>query len=76
MGIMLNTDFELLYNVTLNEEGEAGCTVSHASATCSKASTYNLAQTYAQDVTTWVNDFSNVYSKMIEHGDFTLSALT
>lgn len=46
--MMLNTDFELLYAMGLNEEGEADCEVQPGGQTCNRYHTYEVARLYSR----------------------------
>ena len=46
--MMLNTDFEVFYELQLNEDAEAGCDVQSDSLTCAKSETYDKAKEYAE----------------------------
>ena len=56
-GFMLNTDFELFYNLTLDANGQTTCTLNHlcglstpdtCSGKCPVASTFNQAEAYSK----------------------------
>jgi len=77
--MMFNTDFELFYDVDVDpSDGSSTCDVSAASVTCPQAATYSMASTYATDINQWNEDFSAVYTRMIENGysDVDLSDLS
>ena len=46
LGTRLHTDFELLYNVTVDADSQATCTLG-SSGTCGTVDTYTTAQSYA-----------------------------
>jgi len=56
VGIMLNTDVEIFYNLTLDSNAKATCTLdatcgidsSCSSSECAKATTFDLAYSYGQ----------------------------
>jgi len=73
-GFMLNTDFELFYNLTLDSNAKATCTLSSTCGlsspdtcgnSCSVASTFNQALGYSKNCTLFVNDFVTVFNKML-----------
>jgi len=66
--MMFNTDFEVFYDVDVDEEGDSSCEVSAASVSCLQAATYGKASSYATNQTLWIEEFSNVFTLMIENG--------
>ena len=46
--IMLNTDFEVFYELELDEDSQAGCDVQSDALTCQKSETYDIANQYAE----------------------------
>jgi len=68
LGMFFNTDFELLYELELNSNFKTTCELDHASYDCATAATYDTAYNYATNATLWAEDFSAVFTKMIENG--------
>ena len=48
VSMMLNTDFEVFYELELDEDSEPQCDVQSDALTCQKAETYDIAAQYAE----------------------------
>lgn len=70
-GFMLNSDMAIYKDMKLNDAGESSCNYT----TCPLSQGASLVQIYSDSNAAWIEDFAAVYSKMISHGDFTLSNL-
>ena len=46
--MMLNTDFEVFYELELDDDSEPQCEVQSDALTCQKAETYDIAAQYAE----------------------------
>ena len=69
-GMMLNTDFGLLYDLELNTQGEAGCAVhTNCGYALGTDATSILIQEFANDVEAWKDSFKDVFSLMLAHGN-------
>merc|ERR1712027_62069 len=67
-GMKLDTDFELLYDLELDDEGLSGCTVPNGAGdlpVCPKYPSYDIAEEYANNKTKWVHNFAIVFDKML-----------
>lgn len=75
-GMMFNTDFEMFYNLTLEEETtKTTCTFNPTCAEttckedeCQPSPTYHTSAEYAEDCTKFIKDFEAVFHKMLQHG--------
>jgi len=71
IGMKLDTDFELFYDLQLvSEDGLSGCRPPNAVAEddlplCPKYPTYEIGRRYAHDGDWWVRDFVPVLDKML-----------
>ena len=48
VSMMLNTDFEVFYELELDDDSEPQCDVQSDALTCQKAETYDIAAQYAE----------------------------
>jgi len=73
-GFMLNTDFELFYNLTLDTNAKTTCNLSPlcglslpntCGSSCPVASTFKQALAYSKDCNLFMADFVPVFSKML-----------
>ena len=48
VSMMLNTDFEVLYELELDDDSQPQCEVQSDALTCQKAETYDIAAQYAE----------------------------
>jgi hypothetical protein len=74
-GFMLNTDFEIFYNITLDSNAKLTCTLNHTcgltnscSSYCPKASTFSTAYNYAKNCNAFMTDFKSVINLMMANG--------
>lgn len=81
-GFMLNTDFALYYNLTLDSNAQVTCSLSptcglsnSCTNSCAMATTFNQAHTYSQNCTAFMTDFVSVIQAMLING-YSSSALT
>jgi len=73
---MLNSDFGLLYDLELNADGEAQCSVEQGSANmCSDAPTASAMRAYQGNTAAWVADFYTALKKLQSAGSATLTSL-
>ena len=47
VSMMLNTDFEVFYELDLDDDSQAQCDVQSDALTCQKSETYDIANQYA-----------------------------
>jgi len=74
IGTRLNTDLELLYDLTINNStGECSCTVGSDCEIVTDS--YDLVQTYADDADVWAIDFVAIMEKLMRTGYDSLSDL-
>merc|ERR1712226_950308 len=72
---MLNSDFGLLYDLELNADGEAQCSVEQGSANmCSDAPTASAMRAYQGNTAAWVTDFYTALKKLQSAGSATLTS--
>ena len=64
IGARLFTDMELLYQITLDEDGSSSCTLEE----CGHSDTYDLSYEYANDNDKWASDFATVFQDLIDRG--------
>jgi len=64
IGFNLNPDMALYKEFDISTEGEPSCSFSQ----CPSSATATVVEEYAQSNTVWVDDFSLVFAKMLEHG--------
>jgi len=69
LGMMLNSDFALYKNFTVNAEGEPSCKTFNE---CPNTSTSDIVEKYATNNALWVKDFSAIFGRLINHGNFGL----
>ena len=48
VSMMLNTDFEVFYELDLDDDSQAQCDVQSDALTCQKSETYDIAAQYAE----------------------------
>jgi len=82
-GFMLNTDFEIYYNLTLDSNAKLTCTLNHTcgltnscSNYCPMASTFSIAHNYSQDCNAFMTDFVSVIDLMLTNGYTNLERTT
>ena len=67
--ILLNSDFCLMWNFTVDDSGNAMCTVRPknpgARGNCERSTTAAKLEHYSKNNADWVSDFTNVFMKMI-----------
>jgi len=71
IGMMLNTDMELAYDIPVDSDlGTTSCAIFATSslAACPDAATKSLVQTYATDTSAFWDDYRSVYDKMQSQG--------
>lgn len=74
-GFMLNTDFEIFYNLTLDNDGKLTCKLDTSCGPsytcdgkdCPMANTFLQAYKYSQDCYDFIKDFQRVFEKMLTH---------
>lgn len=75
--MFFNTDFDVFFNVTVDETGkptcilDTGCPQINAcglDGTCAKSETYEIAELYAKDAKAFMRDFQLVFDKMLRTG--------
>lgn len=76
-GIMLNTDLEMYYNFTnLNSRTFlTDCTIDAATTDCTRADTYDLAKSFAEDNDVWMTAFVAAYDVMTSIGYTSLTTI-
>ena len=82
-GFMLNTDFEIFYNLTLDANAMTTCKLNtqcgltnSCSGYCPMSSTFQTAYAYSQNCSTFINDFQSVITLMLAHGNSNLQTTT
>jgi len=69
IGMMLNTDIELFYDVIhIDENGRTGCTLPGSTMdlpVCERYSSYNIGEIYAENKDLFITDFGIVLDKML-----------
>jgi len=75
-GIMLNTDLEMYYDLTLDTRRFlASCTIDAATTDCTRADTYDLAKSFAEDNDVWMAAFVAAYDVMTSIGYTSLTTI-
>merc|ERR1711874_14965 len=69
---MLNADVALYKDILVNSVGESSCDFT----TCAAAPTATAVDAFAASNAAWITEFTKVYTKMLAHGNFTLSDLS
>jgi len=69
---MLNVDVALYKDILVNSVGESSCDFT----TCAAAPTATVVEAFAASNDAWITEFTKVYTKMLAHGNFTLSDLS
>merc|ERR1711874_388850 len=69
---MLNADVALYKDILVNSVGESSCDFT----TCAAAPTATAVDAFAASNDAWIAEFTKVYTKMLAHGNFTLSDLS
>jgi len=69
---MLNVDVALYKDILVNSVGESSCDFT----TCAAAPTATAVDAFAASNAAWITEFTKVYTKMLAHGNFTLSDLS
>jgi len=69
---MLNVDVALYKDILVNSVGESSCDFT----TCAAAPTATAVDAFAASNDAWITEFTKVYTKMLAHGNFTLSDLS
>merc|ERR1711913_12658 len=69
---MLNADVALYKDILVNSVGESSCDFT----TCAAAPTATVVEAFAASNDAWIAEFTKVYTKMLAHGNFTLSDLS
>merc|ERR1712029_858454 len=75
-GIMLNTDIELAYDIDVDLVAGTSCVLGDAieretgvsGTACTKAGTYDLVKSYANDGNLWWTDYRAVFDKLTNFG--------
>ena len=74
-GFMLNTDFEVFYNLTLDANAKTTCQLNpqcgltnSCSGYCPTSSTFQTAYNYSQSCSTFMKDFKSVITLMLANG--------
>jgi len=76
-GGMLNTDWEVLYNMPLNEDNFLSeCDLSAATTDCEKSDTYDLSVSYSEDNNKWLEDYVSAYDVMTANGASSLTEIS
>jgi len=82
-GFMLNTDFEIFYNLTLDSNAQLTCSLSNTcgltnscSNNCPMSSTFSTAYKYSQSCTAFMTDFQSVIMLMLAKGYTNLQQTT
>ena len=70
-GFMLNADMAIYKDIQVDSTGMSACTYDD----CTASPTADLVDTYAGSNDVWMDDFVAVFTKMINHGTFTLMDL-
>jgi len=70
VGIMLNTDIELAYDIDVDTMAGTSCVLGDAisGTACTKATTYDLVKSYADDGSLWWTDYRAVFDKLTQFG--------
>jgi len=76
-GNMINTDWEVLYNMPLNEDNFLSeCDLSAATTDCEKSDTYDLSVSYSEDNDKWLEDYVSAYDVMTANGASSLTEIS
>lgn len=75
-GSMLNVDFTLLYEFTVDDTTRfITCDPSGSAPTCDRATSYDLVQTYSEDNDLFISAFTEVYDLMTANGAGSLTVV-
>jgi len=76
VGIMFNTDFYLMFDLTVDAEGKATCDPTFNRLTCVEdEQTAAIVEKYRDSNQAFINDFFPVFNKMLNTGYTTLNSL-
>lgn len=72
VAFMIDADVALYKDIQIDSDGHSSCEYT----ACEDAPTAEIVERYAFDNSLWINDFANVYTKMIGHGYTNLNDLS